>query len=204
MGPPFENLFVRSRASHTPNLMLYDCADVLGRTHPITEKAIKMCQDTFLVYPLPTLPTATGITSFFQRREYRKYVCSTCEMWQHEVPSMSPGNFQITTPGLFRLPCCALPVCKIPPSHRSRYCHLCGSRLNRNFTLDRSQDSRASKRCRNLLRSKFLAPFLQDLPPLPRNLPRIQCNPSPRSLCMASLMANEIAEEYHFPKILLY
>ena len=207
-------LYLSGPVHHTPNLMLFDCADVLGRTHPITEKAIKMCQDTYLVYPLPNLPTATAITSFFQRQQYCKYVqtwggrlfhsCSTCERWQHEVPTMSPGNFQITMPGLFRLPCCALPVCKIPPSYRSRYCHLCGSRLKRNFTLDRSQDSRASNRCRNLLRGKFLVPFLQDLPPLPRNLPQIQASPSPRSLCMASLMANKITEEYHFPKILLY
>ena len=67
-------LYLSGPVHHTPNLMLFDCADVLGRTHPITEKAIKMCQDTYLVYPLPNLPTATAITSFFQRQQYCKYV----------------------------------------------------------------------------------------------------------------------------------
>ena len=99
-----------------------------------------------------------------------------------------------------RLPCCAVIVCKTPPSYRNLKCHICSSHLTSYGALDRNKDNIICRTKRNYYRASCGVPFLFNIQPLPVFFQRDYTNRMP----MVTFDDAIDAQDYLFPHVPLF
>ena len=135
------------------------------------------------------------------------HCCITCTDQAH-INLSNNDQFQPTEcdeefPALLpcrRLPCCALIVCKSPPSYRNLKCHICSSHLTTYGALDRNKDNIICRTKRNYYRASSGVPFLFNIEPLPVFFPWDRINRMP----ILRFDDATDAQEYLFPHLPLF